>query len=76
MRIRGGLTCWRRAPAASRNGPVKCSASSVATLKDEVQECARPYSEVPGPKPLPVVGNTWRFLPFIGKVKVAFPSRN
>lgn len=73
MGIRGGLTCWRRALLASRIHTARCTASSVASLKDEVQECARPYSEVPGPKPLPLVGNTWRFLPFIGKVKVKFP---
>jgi hypothetical protein len=70
------LTCWRRAPAARRSGPAKCSASSAAALKDEVQESARPYSEVPGPKPLPVVGNTWRFLPLIGKAEVTFPCGN
>lgn len=23
-------------------------------------ETVRPYSEVPGPKPLPILGNTWR----------------
>jgi len=28
---------------------------------------AKPYSEVPGPKPLPFIGNTWRLLPVIGK---------
>ena len=28
---------------------------------------AKPYSEIPGPKPLPFVGNTWRFIPFIGE---------
>lgn len=26
----------------------------------------RPYSEIPGPKPIPLLGNTWRFLPYIG----------
>jgi hypothetical protein len=27
---------------------------------------ARPYSEVPGPTPMPLIGNTWRLLPVIG----------
>ena len=25
-----------------------------------------PYSEMPGPKAIPLLGNTWRFLPYIG----------
>jgi len=29
----------------------------------------RPYSEIPGPKPIPLLGNTWRFLPYIGTTK-------
>lgn len=28
----------------------------------------RPYSEVPGPKGLPLIGNSWRFAPLIGKL--------
>jgi hypothetical protein len=48
----------------------------VATLQDEAQETkwkqARPYSDVPGPKPLPIVGNTWRFLPFVGTNTVLY----
>lgn len=28
---------------------------------------ARPYSEVPGPTPMPLIGNTWRLLPIIGR---------
>lgn len=35
-------------------------------VKDELAN-ARPYSEVPGPKPLPILGNTYRLLPVIGK---------
>ncbi|KAE8741097.1 hypothetical protein FOCC_FOCC013355 [Frankliniella occidentalis] len=27
----------------------------------------RPYQDIPGPPGLPVIGNTWRFLPIIGK---------
>lgn len=26
----------------------------------------KPYSEIPGPKPLPIIGNSWRFAPLIG----------
>ncbi|EFA02807.1 cytochrome P450 301B1 [Tribolium castaneum] len=31
---------------------------------------AVPYEEVPGPKPLPFLGNTWRFIPFIGDFQI------
>ncbi|KAJ9592494.1 hypothetical protein L9F63_015910 [Diploptera punctata] len=46
--------------------------STAATILPEQLEWrdARPYSEVPGPKPLPVVGNTWRFLPYIGNFRI------
>jgi len=29
----------------------------------------KPYKDIPGPRPLPLLGNTWRFIPFIGKTK-------
>lgn len=32
---------------------------------------ARPYSEVPGPRPLPLIGNTWRLLPVIGQYQIS-----
>ncbi|PSN42871.1 putative cytochrome P450 49a1 [Blattella germanica] len=34
------------------------------------ENAAKPYSEVPGPKELPFIGNAWRFLPFIDYGKV------
>jgi cytochrome P450 family 49 subfamily A len=27
----------------------------------------KPYSAVPGPRELPLIGNAWRFLPYIGE---------
>lgn len=43
---------------------------TLETLTTEVEEQdwsrCRPYSEIPGPKPIPFLGNTWRFIPFIG----------
>lgn len=27
----------------------------------------KPYSQIPGPKELPFIGNAWRFAPIIGK---------
>ena len=30
-------------------------------------ENALPYDEVPGPKGLPIIGNSWRFAPVIGE---------
>ncbi|XP_058058725.1 probable cytochrome P450 49a1 isoform X1 [Anopheles bellator] len=31
---------------------------------------ARPYIDVPGPKGLPLIGNSWRFAPIIGQYKI------
>ncbi|XP_055679852.1 probable cytochrome P450 49a1 [Lutzomyia longipalpis] len=31
---------------------------------------AKPYSDVPGPKELPFIGNSWRFLPIIGQHRI------
>lgn len=32
---------------------------------------AKPYSAIPGPKPIPVLGNTWRLLPIIGQYDIS-----
>lgn len=41
------------------------------------QDCSRhrPYTEIPGPKPIPLLGNTWRFLPFIGTINIFHIAR-
>lgn len=36
------------------------SATTIDTTPPFTYDTVRPYSEVPGPKPLPLLGNTWR----------------
>lgn len=31
----------------------------------------KPYDEIPGPKPIPILGNTWRMLPLIGEYEIS-----
>lgn len=32
---------------------------------------AKPYLEIPGPRPLPILGNTWRFFPLVGQYTIS-----
>jgi hypothetical protein len=48
------------------NRPGVRNRSTTAVITDVGVESTKPYDEVPGPKPLPVFGNTWRMLPVIG----------
>ncbi|EDX06500.1 probable cytochrome P450 49a1 [Drosophila simulans] len=43
--------------------PAETSSSPAAAV--------RPYSDVPGPYPLPLIGNSWRFAPLIGTYKIS-----
>lgn len=63
-----------RALAVSRNG-VRSASVGVEVETHNVDEKnvllnAMPYEELPGPKPLPLLGNTWRFLPLIGQIRL------
>lgn len=54
-------------PAAARSCAQWVASQSNGTKEVDLSwKNAKPYSEMPGPKPLPLVGNTWRFIPFIG----------
>lgn len=37
---------------------------------EKVENVAKPYSAIPGPKELPIIGNAWRFAPVIGQYKI------
>lgn len=41
----------------------------IYTDKNEADAKAllKPYSQIPGPRELPIIGNAWRFAPIIGK---------
>lgn len=34
-----------------------------------VAQETRPFTHVPGPKGMPLIGNSWRFLPVVGELK-------
>lgn len=37
----------------------------------EVHNKVKPFESMPGPKPLPLIGNLWRYFPVIGKISYA-----
>ncbi|XP_046834494.1 probable cytochrome P450 301a1, mitochondrial [Vespa crabro] len=43
---------------------------TAAIDKHELSSNCRAYAEIPGPKPIPILGNTWRFIPYIGDFKI------
>jgi hypothetical protein len=42
--------------------------AAVAQARPEEWDYAKPFEDIPGPKPLPTIGNMWRFIPFLGNV--------
>lgn len=72
--MRAGLVV-RKLNAPSFLSQVQCRARSIAPaierceIKDADSESqhVRPYDDIPGPKKLPLIGNIFRFLPYIGK---------
>lgn len=50
--------------------------ASAQTAPNEATKNARPrpYAEVPGPKGLPFIGNSWRFAPIIGMASTQLQS--
>lgn len=49
------------------NEVTQSSADIVSDTESTKHPHVRPYSEIPGPKELPIIGNSWRFAPIIGE---------
>ncbi|XP_071452597.1 probable cytochrome P450 49a1 [Hetaerina americana] len=60
-----------RASAAGRR--FRSVVAAVQEVDSETTDIAsaRPYSEVPGPKPIPLLGNSWRFIPYVGTYQIS-----
>lgn len=41
--------------------------AAIDTSVFDMAPSIKSWEEVPGPRPLPFLGNTWRFTPYIGK---------
>ncbi|XP_055325966.1 probable cytochrome P450 49a1, partial [Sitodiplosis mosellana] len=50
--------------------PTSTTPEIVAENESTKNAQIRPYSEVPGPKGLPLIGNSWRFAPLIGQYRI------
>lgn len=40
--------------------------------RPEKWDYAKPFEDIPGSKPLPIIGNAWRFIPYIGNIFCCF----
>nr|UZE89823.1 cytochrome P450 CYP301A1 [Chrysoperla zastrowi sillemi] len=44
---------------------------SYVAQTSEIPATVKPYKDIPGPRPIPLLGNTWRLLPIIGQYQIA-----
>ncbi|XP_015437147.1 PREDICTED: probable cytochrome P450 301a1, mitochondrial [Dufourea novaeangliae] len=51
------------------------SSSRICSLDHDVSTEVKPYEEIPGPKPIPILGNTWRLFPVIGQYQISDMAR-
>ncbi|CAK1589086.1 unnamed protein product [Parnassius mnemosyne] len=73
--IDNGSEIGNNFPARAAQCPIKVQRArsthaAVGTVLDTVSSAVKSWDEVPGPKPLPLLGNTWRFVPYIGGYSV------
>ncbi|XP_027209672.1 cytochrome P450 302a1, mitochondrial [Penaeus vannamei] len=47
--------------------PFAVEGNGTKTTKEELYQAARPFEEIPGPAPLPVVGGLYNYFPIVGQ---------
>lgn len=62
-------TRWRSTVTAAHSSNVSAGLPEDLEVIDEFVT-AKHYSQVPGPTPWPIIGNTWRMLPIIGTARL------
>ncbi|XP_050442823.1 probable cytochrome P450 301a1, mitochondrial [Adelges cooleyi] len=67
LRLSHISTRWRSTAAA----PAVSSGTIDSFDEAENLAKAKPYCDVPGPTPWPIIGNTWRMLPIIGPYQIS-----
>ncbi|XP_074037567.1 probable cytochrome P450 301a1, mitochondrial isoform X2 [Leptinotarsa decemlineata] len=61
---------------------IRNRSQSIAATPDEICppqirdiQKVKPYNSIPGPKPIPILGNTWRVMPIVGQYDVSDMAR-
>ncbi|XP_011500803.1 PREDICTED: probable cytochrome P450 301a1, mitochondrial [Ceratosolen solmsi marchali] len=65
---------WRRG-ITSESLTTRPSIESTTSSASASELQAKPYEDIPGPKPLPILGNTWRLFPVIGQYTISDTAR-
>lgn len=67
FKLKEAGTCKRYVRSSANFKSVLASDVGKFSDGENVVKEAKPYRSIPGPKPLPFLGNTWRFIPYVGK---------
>lgn len=52
-----------------RTGAITSTKSCMVDHDTTIQ--GKPYKDIPGPRPIPILGNTWRLFPLIGQYEIS-----
>ncbi|KAE8745657.1 Cytochrome P450 CYP301 [Frankliniella occidentalis] len=73
--LRGMLRSGVRPRSSTTATAPLCPREAEVHDADPVAVDGLPYEQMPGPRPLPLIGNTWRLLPVVGQYQVSDLAR-